>query len=86
MPGAYRKIEDLPQIIDAVDMVGVVVGPDDRIHRGDIGSEELRAHVGTGVDQDARPLMLDQQRRARAPISRLGGIARSPIVADPRHA
>ena len=45
---------ELPQIVDAVAMVGMVVGPDHRLDVADLGVEQLLAQVRAGVDQDPR--------------------------------
>ena len=77
---------ELPQIVDAVAMIGMVVGPDHRVDVGDVGVEQLVAQVGPGVDEDPRLLRVDQDRDAAAGVPRLGGIALAPVVADPRDA
>ena len=78
------------QIVDAVHVIGMVVGVEHAIDPTDAGVEQLLAEVGRGVDQDrgvaARAVAFDQQRAAPAPILRVGGIARAPMIADPRHA
>ena len=61
----------LPQIVDAVAMIGMVVGPDHRVDVADAGIEQLLAQVGAGVDQDPRPVMLDQDRDPAAAVARL---------------
>ena len=50
----YRRVpgmEDLPDIVDAVAMIGMVVGPQDRIDVEDIRVEQLLAHVGRSIDE-----------------------------------
>jgi hypothetical protein len=76
---------NLPQIIDAMTMIGVVVRPDHRIDAVDPGRQQLFAHIGCRVDQDARLRGFNEQRNARAAIARLGGVARSPVIADTRN-
>ena len=40
-----------PQVVDAVDLVGVLVRPDHRVDAFDVGIQQLRTQVGRGVDQ-----------------------------------
>jgi hypothetical protein len=42
----------LAQVIDAVDMICVAVGVDNRIQRADTRIKQLAAHIGSGIDQD----------------------------------
>ena len=44
------------QVVDAVDVVGMGMGVDQRVDRADAGVEALLAQVGAGVDQDALAL------------------------------
>src|SRR5690242_7133320 len=67
-------------------MIGMIVCPDHRVDIVDIGGEQLFAHVGRRVDQDARRLRLDDDRHTRSTVARISGIAGTPIIADPRHA
>ena len=57
--GASCCVEKLPKIVDAVAMIGVVMRPDHRIGRRDIGGEQLFPHVGRRIDQNARRGALD---------------------------
>jgi hypothetical protein len=79
-------VEDLPKIVDAVRMVGMLVGPDHRIERPDACRQQLPAHIGSGIDQNRGRIALDEDRRARTPVAWLVGIARAPIAPDTRHA
>src|SRR3954468_13123875 len=82
---AAAGVVELPQIVDAVAMIGMVVGPDHCLDVVDVGIEQLLAKVRAGVDQDPHPLPRDQDRRPPPPFPRLGGIALPPVVADARH-
>ncbi len=57
--------EERAQVVDAVGVVGVLVGIEHRIEPIDLGSQQLLAQVGRGIDQDtgdARAIAaLDQQ-------------------------
>ncbi len=80
----------LAQIVDAVRMIGVVVGIEHAIDPTCARVKQLLAKVRRGIDQDrgltARAVAFDQQRAAPAPILRILGIACTPMIADPRHA
>ena len=67
-------------------MVGVFMGPDDGIDVADTRVEQLQSHVGTGVDEDAKPAERYHDGSAAAQVSHIVGIALSPVVSDPRHA
>ena len=43
---AAAVVDDGPQVVDAVDVVGVRVGEDHAVEQADAGGEELRAQVG----------------------------------------
>src|SRR5262249_29206913 len=51
-----RLLEEA-DIVDALGVVGVVVGVEDRSQLRDAGIEALRPQVGRGVDQDRRLLL-----------------------------
>ena len=78
-------MEKLPQIIDAVAMIGMVMRPDHRIDVGHVCVEQLFAQIGAGIDEDAGSAAFDQHRSAATAVARLGRIACPPIIADPRH-
>ena len=78
---------ELPQIVDAVAMIGMVVGPD---HRVDVARRRRRAVARAGPGR-CRPgsAALPCSTRIEARVRRLRGsvgIALAPVVADPRHA
>src|SRR5690349_15324214 len=71
-------------------MVGMRVCVDDRVDEADLRRKKLGTDVGSGVDKHARRpgpaiVTLEQQRAARATVSRLIGVAGTPVVADARH-
>jgi hypothetical protein len=42
---------DHAQIVDAMHMVGMVMGEDHRVQNADTGADQLLAHIGPGIDQ-----------------------------------
>ena len=79
------------EVIDAVSMVGMLVGVEDAVEPIDLGVEELLAQVGRRVDQHPRePAVaaapLDEQRRAPAAVLRIVRIAHAPAQRRPRDA
>src|SRR5690606_28192650 len=80
------------QVINAMRMVGMLMGKEHGVDPIDIGVEQLLAHIRSGVDQDSRWLFnafrptFNQQRTAPAAISRFLRIAGAPVIADARHA
>ena len=93
--------EKRTQVVDAMGMVGVLVGVENAVEPIDVGVEKLLAQIGRGVHQHARePLPslprlrgrgrlgvpLDQERGAPAPVLRVFRIAVTPAQSRPRHA
>ena len=79
------------QIVDAVGVVGMLMGVEHAVEPVDVGIEQLLAQIGRGVDQDAgdarqRIVPLDQKRAAPAAVFRIVGIAGAPAQRRPRHA
>jgi hypothetical protein len=74
------------ELIDAVDVIGVIVGVDHAIQPADIGVEQLLAEIGGGIDKHRRLALRDQDRGPPAPIAGVFGVARPPPAADHRHA
>ena len=68
---------DRTQIVDAVGLVGMLMGQEHRIDVIDIGVDQLLAQVGRGIDHDPRGAVraraLDQQRAAAAAVFGLLG-------------
>ena len=52
-------MEQLPQVIDAMTVIGMIMRPDYRIDPRHIGGKQLFPHIGTGVDQQARRILLN---------------------------
>src|SRR5437773_788478 len=71
-------------------VVGVLVRVEHGIEPVGIGIEKLLAQIGSRIDEHARDAAgtaaLDQERAAAAAVLRIGGIARAPAGAGPRHA
>ena len=78
------------QIIDAVGMVGMVMGEEHAVEPPDAHVEQLLAEVRRGVDKHiGRPLFtfpLHEHRAAPPPVLRVCRIARAPDIADTGHA
>ena len=78
------------QIVDAVGLVGMLVGQEHRVEVIDFGVDQLLAQIRRGVDHDARDALarraLDQQRAAAAAVFGIVGIAAAPAERRARHA
>ena len=83
-------VDQLTDIIDTMDMIGMGMGIDHRFQCAHIGIQQLRHHVRAGVDQHAcralGPVPFHQQRTAAAAGLRVRRIAGPPAAAQPRHA
>jgi hypothetical protein len=75
----------LPQIVDPMTMIGMIMGNDHAIDVGRPGCEQLLAKIRTAIHQQRFAAALDQNRRARPPVSRFVRVAVAPVVADPRN-
>ena len=74
------------KLVEAVAMVGMIVGPDHRVQTVEAGVQRLLAKIRAGVDEDVGAFVADQDRSPAAAVARLAGIAAAPIIADPGHA
>ena len=78
------------QIVNAVGLVGMLVGQKYRIDVVDMSVDQLLTQVGRGIDHDPRDAMascaFDQQRATTSPVLRIPGIARSPAEGGPWNA
>ena len=87
LPGLDEKAA---QIVDAVGVVGVLVGNQHRVEPFHIGRKKLFAQVRAGVDQNTGraplPGLLDQQTTAPPPVLWIIRIARAPAGSRTRHA
>src|SRR4051794_12480954 len=81
---------DRAEIVDAVGLVGVLVGQEYRIDVIDVGVDQLLAQVGRGIDHDPRGAVragtLDHQRAAAATVFWIVGIAGAPAEGRSRYA
>ncbi len=81
---------DGTEIVDAVGLVGVLVGQEHRVDVIDLGIDQLLAQIGRGVDHDprgaVRAVTLDQQRAAASAVFWIVGIARAPAERRAWHA
>ena len=82
--------EQRAQVVDAVGVVGMLVGIEHAVEPIDFGIEELLAQIGRGVDKDtgnaARAASLDQKRGAPAPVLRIVRVASAPAKCRAGHA
>ncbi len=87
---AVPVVSDHAQIIDAVRVVGMVVGIEHAVDPPDAEIEKLLAQIGRRIDQNARRAglanLLHQDRASPAPVLGVVGIASAPMIADARHA
>ena len=65
-PGLDRSLAQhvRPHVVDAVDLVGMLVGPDHGVDPFDLGVQKLGAQIGRGVDQNGLAPVLDQDGAA----------------------
>ena len=83
--------EKRPQIVDAVGMVGMLMGEEDGVQFLDPGIQKLLPQVGRGIDQQAGCLagggrFFDQQRASPPAVLRIVRVAIAPAERDPGHA
>jgi hypothetical protein len=69
-----------PHVVDAVDLVGMLVGPQHGVDALDLRVQELRTQVGRGVDQDGLALVLDQDGAAPSAVARVPGVGGAPFA------
>ncbi len=81
---------DRAQIVDAVGLVGMLMGEKHRIDVIDLGVDQLLAQIGRGVDHDPGDAAIrcpfGEQRAAAAAVFGIGGIAGAPAERGTRHA
>ena len=79
--------EETAQVVDAVGVVGVLVGEEHRVEAVDLGVKQLLAQIGRGIDQDAGDAAavtpLDQQRGPPAAVLGIFRIADAPAEGRP---
>ena len=83
-------MEQLAQIIDAVGVIGMIMGDDHRIEMGDARHQQLLAQIRPAIDQHTLAGRLDKARHAAAAVLRIGGVTAAPVAgavrpADARH-
>src|SRR5688572_1688691 len=79
-------VRDMSQVIDAVAVVGMIMGDDHPFQVRDVRRQQLLPHIGTAIDQQPLAVAVDQDRRAGAAVLWLMGIAVAPVISNPRHA
>ena len=55
-------MRNLPEIVDAMAMVSMVVSDDNMIDVNDIGSQQLLAQVGATIDEHSFAVAVDHDR------------------------
>src|SRR3981081_3240776 len=83
-PGLDRSLAQHvgPHVVDAVDLVGMLVRPQHGVDALDLGVQKLVAQVGRGIDQEGLAAVLHQDGAAAAAIARVGGVGRAPFAAS----
>src|SRR5258706_14039059 len=83
---ATLRVRENAQIVDAVSVVGMIVGVDHAIDALDPSAQKLLAQVGGSIHQDdGAPLrtdLLHQNGTSTPPVFRIIGIAGAPVVAN----
>ena len=81
---------DRTEVVDAMGLIGMLMGQEYRVDVLDIGVDQLLAQIRRGIDDDARRALrrrpLGEQRAAAAPVFRIAGIAFSPAERGTRYA
>ena len=79
--------DEMTDIVDAVEVIRVVVGEDDRVYafRRAVG-EELLPHIRARIDQQGFARDFDQDRWPAAAVARMTWIALSPVSGHQWHA
>ena len=86
-----RGDEVAAQVIDAMQMIRVMVRVKHRVDRLDASRNHLLTKIRTGIDHNRRHAavrrnLLDQERRASASVLRIGRVADAPVSIDARNA
>jgi hypothetical protein len=88
--GAALDEVEHPQVVEAVDVVGVGVGEEHGIDAADVVNERLLAEVGRGVDEERAATAgiehFDQHAGAQPAVARVGRGADGAVAGDARHA
>jgi hypothetical protein len=77
---------DHAQLVDAMHVVGMVVGVEHAVRALDAGGQRLHAQIRTTIDEHAGGAVFDVDRGAIAAVARIVRIALAPLVSQPRHA
>jgi hypothetical protein len=78
-------VRHLPEVIDPMTMVGVIVRNDYAIDLAQPGGVQLLPHVRPAVDENGLAAYFRESGRAGAAIAWLRWIAAAPVIPDPRH-
>ena len=81
---AHQVIEP-PKVVEAGDVVGVMMRVEHRIHAVDVVGETLQAKLGRGVDQDVRLARTNPNAWAGALVPRIIRRAYRALAPDHRH-
>jgi hypothetical protein len=75
-------VKYLPDIVDAMTMIGMIMRPEHGIEINDVGRQQLRPQIRRCIDQDPGGCSFHDDGRPAPPVSGLGGVAGTPIIAD----
>src|SRR3546814_9589240 len=78
-------MKKLPQVVDAVTMIGMVMGVDDCVDPPDVGCKQLLPQVRAGIDEDPVSVGLHHYRRPGPAVPGVQRVTYAPVVADPWH-
>jgi len=82
----FTARRDRAQVIDAVRVIGVLMGERDRIHAVDARRDQLQSQLGRRVyEQPRAPVALDYGADARSFVTRVGRPADLAVTTDLRH-
>ena len=68
-------VREEPQVVEAEQVIGVVVRVDDRVHQLHVRAEQLQPQLGRRVDEDVAARRADEHRAAVAVVARVGRLA-----------
>src|SRR5450759_679392 len=74
------------QVVEAMEVIGVLMGIEHGVNMGDRGAEQLEPEFRWGVHQQANGTNLDYRAGSGAPVMRVGGVTDGgppPEMGDP---
>src|SRR5690554_4021703 len=83
---SFHRVGDRSQVVDAMRMIGMVVGIKHAVERLETDRKELLPNIRPSVDEDFRGALgtdlLDESRTTSAPVFWIARITAAPIVAE----